>query len=152
MITWYSAAQVEGFNGITSEPLLFILFILLIVFSSNALWGTIQKAIEKRKTKREGTLDEKKLEFEIDKFSIETVQKAVISLNEDLKRLRQDLTNSDNKLAQVQANFLIVQEKNAAMLRYIAKGISKRKSEGVALIPVDDVDMGIIPEVVNLIK
>lgn len=142
----------QGFNGITSEPLLFILFVLVIVFSSNALWGAVQKFIEKRKTKHEGALDERKLDFEVDKFGVETIQKAVITLNDDLKRLRTDLVQTQTDLAQERQARLTVEAKNAAMYRYIAKAISQRRFEGAPLIPVDEVDHGIIPEVVNLMR
>lgn len=142
----------QGFNGITSEPLIFILFVLVILFTSNSLWGTIQKAIEKRKSKHEGTLDERKLEFEIDKFSIETVQQAVLTLNGDLKRVRTELNETKTELALVSSNYMAVNEKNAAMFRYIAKAVSRRRLEGSTLVPVDEADMHIIPEVVNIIK
>jgi len=142
----------NGFEGITSEPLLFVLFILVIFFSSNALWGTIQKWIEQRKNKKDGKLDERKLDFEIDKFNIETMQRAIISQNKDIERMRKDLTNTQNELSQVRNAHILTAEKNAAMYRYIAKSVSHRKMEGVALIPVDDADVSVIPEVVNLLR
>lgn len=145
-------AAPSSFTGISSEPLLFILFILVILFTSNALWGTIQKVIEKRKGKHDTNLDNKKLEFEIDKFSIETVQRAVITLNDDLKRYRDELSQTKEELAVISTNYMTVNEKNAAMFRYIAKAVSRRRLEGSPLVPVDDADAHIIPEVVNIIK
>lgn len=148
-----AAGTTQGFNGITSEPLLFILFVLVILFSANGLWGAIQKYIEKKKTKSEGTMEEKRLEFEIDKFSIETVQRAVITLNEDLKRIRSELDETKHELGIVKANHMIAAEKVAAMYRYIAKAASIRRSEGVTVfVPVDDVDAHIIPEIVSILR
>lgn len=147
-----AAPAPSSFTGITSEPLLFVLFILVILFSSNAAWGVIQKIVEKRKSKMDTTLDSKKLEFEIDKFSIETVQRAVITLNDDLKRLRSELGETKDELALVSSNYMMVSEKNAAMYRYIAKAVSRRRLEGATLVPVDEADVHIIPEVVNIIK
>lgn len=147
-----AAPAPSSFTGITSEPLLFVLFVLVILFGSNAVWGVISKAIEKRKSKSDSQLDSKKLEFEIDKFSIETVQRAVITLNDDLNRYRGELNETKTELAQVSSNYMAVNEKNAAMFRYIAKAVSRRRLEGTSLVPVDDADRHIIPEVVNIIK
>lgn len=151
---WISAVNDSGdlLKGITSEPLYFILALLFIVFSSQGLWGLLQKAIEKRKTKQEGNLDEKKLDFEIDKFSIETIQKAVITLNQDMVRLRTELSSTQTELATVRANYYSVLEKNAALLRYIAKAVSTRKNEGIELVQVDVADHYVIPEVVEMLK
>lgn len=150
---WSSAAAPNVFQGVTNEPLTFILYLLIIIFTASSFWGFLAKYIEKRKSKRDGTLDEKKLEFEIDKFSIETIQKAVITLNNDLARYRQELTDTKTELATVRANHLMVLEKNAALLRYIAKAVSKRRAEGIMeMVPVDEQDYAIIPEVVNMLK
>lgn len=149
---WSSEPSGGFLSGIASEPLYFILALLFIIFSSQGLWGFVQKWTEKHKSKQAGSLDEKRLDFEIDRFSIETVQKAVITLNEDLKRIRGELTVTQTELASVRANYYQTLEKNAALLRYIAKAVSKRRNDGVALVPVDEADHFIIPEVVDMIK
>lgn len=141
-----------GDTGITSEPLLFILAILVVVFTSQSLWGTIQKYIEKRKSKSEGDLDGRKLDFEIDKFSIETVQQAVLSNNKEIERVREDNNKLRAEFSALGAQFAGVAEKNAAMFRYIAKTIAKGRYDGTGIIPVDEADHLIIPEIVNLTR
>lgn len=142
----------QGFSGITSEPLLFILFAMLLLFGANSLWGTVQKLIEKYKSKRDSTMDERKLDFEIDKFSVETLQKAIITLNEDQKVMRKDLTDTRNELALERQARINTENKNSAMFRYIAKSVSRRRLEGIELVPVDVADHPLIPEVVDLLR
>lgn len=142
----------SGFGGITNEVLLFILFALVILFTSNALWGTVQKFIEKRKSKSEGSLDEKRMEFDISRYSIEVIQQSIITLNGDLERLRSELNDTNARLNDSQAQHLRLMEKNAALMRYIAKAVSLRRADGQDLIEVDPVDHAVIPEVVNITK
>lgn len=147
-----AVAPNTAFSGINSEILVFILFILVIIFTSNALWGTVQKYIEKRKSKQEGNLDERKLDFEIDKFGVETVQKAILTLNDDMNRIRTELKETKDEVGKLKINNDTLSARNAAMFRYIAKAISKRRLDGIPIVPVDEVDHFIIPDVVNITK
>jgi len=145
-------AELPLAGGINNEFFLFVIAVLFIIFGANSFWGLFQKIVEKRKTKRETSLDEKRLDFEVDKFNIETMQKAIISLNGDYKRVREENANLANEVSQLKVNYLLQQEKNAALTRYIYKAVSRRRAEGAPLIPVDDSDVAVIPEIVALVR
>lgn len=129
--------------GITNEFLLFILAAATILFGANGIVGLVQKFNERRKDKQGGDIEAKRLNFEIDQFGIETVQKAVIRLDAEVaaKTVEINSLRAVNKL---------LGEKLDAMLRYIRKCVSVRRQNGDTIVRVDDVDRNIIPEVVSI--
>jgi len=141
--------------GITSEPLLFIIVVLFVIFGANGIVGIIQKINDYRKNKSETSLDRQKLDFEIDKFSIETVQQAVITLNGDMVRIRSDHAIDRNELVRVRTEFselrlanVQLQLKNAALVRYIDK-VARQSDK--KLPSVDTIDITLIPEVTQIV-
>jgi hypothetical protein len=137
-------------SGINNEILLFVLVVLMIIFSANGIVGILQRRNESKKNHAAGTVDERRLDFEIDKFSIETIQKAVITINNDLARVSDELKEVKIELAQERTRAIELMNKNAAMVRYISKAIAGRRQRGEYVFPVDDSDKPIIPEVVAI--